>query len=162
MQILRSSTSFFISLRLQQDSDTFPSYLRYSEEIFSQHSRRHSNDSTSELSDQEPLPDDRRCSLPNSPKHDTPRRKSTKPDIWSSPTHRKITPTSIGADAHVAVAGGSDDADPEPTVQEVESFYRDKIAEINRQHEESVRMMKFRLKRFECRNSDDEFMVSWI
>lgn len=58
-----------------------------------------------------------------------------------------------------AATDDDDDQDPEPNVQEVESFYRDKIADINRQHEESVRMLKFRLKRFECRTADDEYMV---
>lgn len=54
----------------------------------------------------------------------------------------------------------NDEKDPTPTLQEIESFYRNKISEINRQHEESVRMLKFRLKRLECHSADDEYMVS--
>lgn len=137
---------------------------RYSEEIFSQHSRRHSNDSGSELSEHDALPND---AIPS--KQATPRRRtSTKADIWSSPTHRKITPTNIDPTAvePSTVAASSplrrrdhDDPDPESTVQEVQAFYREKIIEINRQHEESMRILKFRLKRFECRTADDEFMV---
>lgn len=145
---------------------------RYSEEIFSQHSRRHSNDSGSELSDNEALPNDAVASKPPTPR----RRTSTKSDIWSSPTHRKITPTNIDdsavqptATATTSAAAATaltplrrrdhDDPDPESSVQEVQAFYREKINEINRQHEESVRILKFRLKRFECRTADDEFMV---
>lgn len=64
--------------------------FRYSEEVFSQHSRRHSNESGSELSDQEQLMEDQVSNTqPISPK-----RKSK--DLLASPTHRKITPTSIG------------------------------------------------------------------
>lgn len=62
---------------------------RYSEEVFSQHSRRHSNESSSELSDQEQLLDEHTPSIQQS----SPKRKSK--DLLASPTHRKITPTSI-------------------------------------------------------------------
>lgn len=52
--------------------------------------------------------------------------------------------------------------DPELTAEELETFYREKIAEINKNHEDTVRMLKFRLKRFEMRNNnaDDDFIVS--
>lgn len=63
---------------------------RYSEEVFSQQSRRHSNESGSEISDQEQLIEDH---IPNI-QQDSPKRKSK--DLLASPTHRKITPTSIG------------------------------------------------------------------
>lgn len=149
------------------------SSTRFSEEIFSQHSRRHSNDSASDMSDQEALPVDdaaasevrNRASIATKANH-TPRRRSiatSKAGLLSSPTHRKITPTSIGESGQRGSRHRDDDldeADPEPSVTEVETFYRDKIAEINRQHDETVRMLKFRLKRFECRIADDEYMVS--
>lgn len=50
--------------------------------------------------------------------------------------------------------------DPEPTIQELEAFYRDKISDLNKNHEDVVRMLKFRLRRFENRNADDEYMVN--
>lgn len=54
--------------------------------------------------------------------------------------------------------------DPELTAEELETFYREKIAEINKNHEDTVRMLKFRLKRFEMRNNnaDDDFIVSLL
>lgn len=66
-----------------------PTPRRYSEEIFSQHSRRHSNDTGSEISDEEHLPDDHLQSH-----HLSPKRKK-KGEILASPIHRKITPTGI-------------------------------------------------------------------
>lgn len=63
---------------------------RYSEEVFSQHSRRHSNESSSELSDQEQLLEDNIATI----QQGSPKRKSK--ELLASPTHRKITPTSIG------------------------------------------------------------------
>lgn len=68
--------------------------FRYSEEVFSQHSRRHSNESGSELSDQEHLMEDQ-DQVPHIQSTISPKRKSSK-DLLMSPTHRKITPTSIG------------------------------------------------------------------
>lgn len=116
----------------------------------------------------------------------TPKRRSTKSDIWASPTHRKITPTGLGEMLSGAVSrqqtptgSAKDDEkvsprlnpisklvyhflfqDPEPTIQELEAFYRDKIADLNKSHDDAVRMLKFRLRRFETRNSDDEYMVN--
>lgn len=88
MQILRNSKYFSVETPCAQLIGI--TFYRYSEEIFSQHSRRHSNDTGSELSDQEALPDEK----PNS-RQSTPKRKN-KSEILASPTHRKITPTSIG------------------------------------------------------------------
>lgn len=65
-------------------------FFRYSEDIFSQHSRRHSNDTGSELSDQEQLPYERSAVLHQG----SPKRKK-KGDILASPIHKKLTPTSI-------------------------------------------------------------------
>lgn len=62
---------------------------QYSEEVFSQQSRRHSNDTGSELSDQENNPTEGFHSQQASPKR-------KKDELYASPTHRKITPTNIG------------------------------------------------------------------
>ncbi|KAG4070360.1 hypothetical protein HA402_006502 [Bradysia odoriphaga] len=131
---------------------------QYSEEVFSQHSRRHSNESGSELSDQEQLIDDHISNIqPTSPK-----RKSK--DLLASPTHRKITPTSIGdlLSPLRKIDVQNEDQDPEPTVDEIHAFYKDKIAELNRNYDDTTRRLRLRLKRFENRSADDEYMVSFV
>lgn len=70
---------------------------QYSEDVFSQHSRRHSNDTGSDISDQEIVLEEekQRSSLPSTPKH-----KDKKNDLYSSPIHRKLTPTSLESKAN--------------------------------------------------------------
>lgn len=69
---------------------------QYSEEVFSQHSRRHSVDTTgSDVSDQENLPDENAPTPPSG----TPKKHKTA--LLSSPTHRKITPTSMSPSKRV-------------------------------------------------------------
>lgn len=63
---------------------------QYSEEVFSQQSRRHSNDSGSDVSDRE-FPIEETLS-----RHESPLRRH-KEELYSSPTHRKLTPTNIGS-----------------------------------------------------------------
>ncbi|KAJ6647187.1 hypothetical protein Bhyg_02407, partial [Pseudolycoriella hygida] len=80
--------------------------------------------------------------------------------LLTSPTHRKITPTSIGdlTSPLRQIDIRNDDQDPEPTVDEIHAFYKDKISELNKNHEDSLRRLRTRLKRFENRSSDDEYM----
>lgn len=61
---------------------------QFSEDVFSQQSRRHSAaDTGSDISDQENLPEEKPSSKPCTPKH--------KSALYTSPTHRKMTPTSL-------------------------------------------------------------------
>lgn len=69
-------------------------YYSYSEEIFSQQSRRHSNETNSSATDQEDdLSDGENLSAKYS-SHSSPRHKS-KNVIYSNTTHLKLTPTEI-------------------------------------------------------------------
>lgn len=63
---------------------------QFSEDVFSQQSRRHSAaDTGSDISDQENLPEEKAVSSkPSTPKHKS---------LYTSPTHRKMTPTSLEA-----------------------------------------------------------------
>lgn len=63
---------------------------QYSEEVFSQHSRRHSLDTGSDISDQDNLPEE-----VGGGGTGTPTPKHTKTALLNSPTHRKLTPTSL-------------------------------------------------------------------
>lgn len=63
---------------------------QYSEEVFSQQSRRHSNDSGSDASDRE-------FGLEETLSHHGSPLRRHKDELYASPTHRKLTPTSIGS-----------------------------------------------------------------
>lgn len=143
--------------------------FRYSEEVFSQHSRRHSNDTNSDLSDAEVFADDY---IPSNMK-----RRSKAGEILASPTHRKITPTNLGevlsptrriikmTSRSATPSSGDakiDGKDMEMNTDELHEFYRKKIAHINRCHEENLRQMKAREKRYEDRTQDDEYMVRTV
>ncbi|XP_059608935.1 pericentrin isoform X2 [Phlebotomus argentipes] len=115
---------------------------QYSEEIFSQHSQRHTDDTNSDLSDQDVLPTE-----PQS-------LNKFKEDLYSSPTHRKITPTSIS---------GSPRKSPdvaEPPLTSLRTHYERKMAKMQEIHSETVRILRDKLKRFEAKYAEDEFMTN--
>lgn len=141
-------------------------FCRYSEEVFSQHSRRHSNDTNSDLSDTEIYPDD----------YSNLKRKSKAGEILASPTHRKITPTNLGeilsptrriirmTSRSATPSSGDakmDGKDLEMSADELHEFYRKKIAHINRCHEENLKHINIRMRRLEERTTDDEYMVRY-
>lgn len=138
--------------------------------MFSQHSRRHSNDTNSDLSDDEIfLPDEAKLSMGSG----GIRRTSKTGEILASPTHRKLTPT------HIKSTGSSpikraiqkhsrnqfrsfDDGDKiEPAnADEIHEHYRKVIAELKQMHEDNVKHMQYKLQSLEGPPPDDEYLVS--
>lgn len=134
-------------------------FVRYSEEVFSQHSRRFSNDTNSDLSDNEMfLPDDIMPIV---------RRRSKAGEILASPTHRKITPTNISAATSPRRPGsarhsyrsslGSPKHTKDTQIEELHEFYRKQIADIKQSYDEAITRLTYKLQ---SRQSDDEYMVS--
>lgn len=141
--------------------------FRYSEEVFSQHSRRHSNDTNSDLSDDEIfLPDETKLSGSA-----CIRRTSKTGEILASPTHRKLTPT------HIKSTGSSpikrinkhsryqfrsfdDEKIDHVHADDIHEHYRKVIAELKQTHEDSVKHMQYKLQSFEGPPADDEYLVS--
>uniref|UniRef100_A0A336KVR5 CSON000948 protein n=1 Tax=Culicoides sonorensis TaxID=179676 RepID=A0A336KVR5_CULSO len=136
---------------------------QFSEDVFSQHSRRHSAaDTGSDISDQENLPEEKVASKPSTPKH-----KSSL--YFTSPTHRKITPTSLEAKGSKNsspskktsfVVGRSlnktdepqiTDLDAEMTLDELKLHYETKIEEARQHYEEIIEKLENRLKHQETR-----------
>lgn len=149
------------------DDFTSSCVCRYSEEVFSQHSRHHSNDTNSDLSDAEVFGDDLNYS--------NVKRKTKAGEILASPTHRKITPTNLGEvmsptrriikmTSRSATPSSSDarvdGKELEMSPDELHEFYRKKIAHINRCHEENLKQTKMRQQRHDGRSGDDDYMVS--
>ncbi|XP_055533629.1 A-kinase anchor protein 9 isoform X3 [Wyeomyia smithii] len=129
---------------------------QFSEEVISQNSRRLTNESASDISDQEEFPEENGGyqTKPNSPK------RKIKELIYLSPTHRKITPTTIDT------TEGSADEVMEVTTeieqefnleQTVHELCENKIAELNRKHEETVKQLRDKLKCYEDREATEEF-----
>lgn len=130
--------------------------------MFSQHSRRHSNDTNSDLSDDEIfLPDEAKLN----------RRTSKTGEILASPTHRKLTPT------HIKSTGSSpikrinkysrnqfrsfdDEKLDHVNADDIHEHYRKVIAELKQTHEDNVKHMQYKLQSLESPQADDEYLVS--
>lgn len=139
---------------------------RYSEEINSQHSRRHSNDTNSDLSECEIFPDD--ANVPSGG-FGSVRRSSKAGEILASPTHRKLTPTNLGPSSPNRRNSKKSQSESSSTsshkqqklaIDELHSFYKKKIAEINKKHENALKTLNYKYDQFENRQTDDEYMVS--
>lgn len=131
----------------------------YSEEVFSQHSRRHSNDTNSDFSDDDLLlPDDVKPAIS---------RHSKAGEILSSPTHRKLTPTHIRSNGSsptkrltrlnlmetLTHAEG-------PAAHELHEYYSNIIASLKRSHEDKEKELTYKLQKLEGLGTDDEYLVS--
>lgn len=130
----------------------------YSEEVFSQHSRRHSNDTNSDFSDDDILlPDDFRPTIS---------RHSKTGDILSSPTHRKLTPTHIRSNGSSPskrvskVTGSNKFEEKGHSAEEVHEYYTNIIASLKRSHEDREKQLKYKLQKLDCLGADDEYLVS--
>ncbi|XP_050081236.1 pericentrin-like isoform X1 [Anopheles maculipalpis] len=129
---------------------------QYSEEVFSQQSRRLSNDDTaSEISGAEEFPEENGG---YQSKHTSPRRKH-KEGIYLSPTHRKITPTTIDAtdastDEVLVVEIIEEKEHRHLTADELREFYQSKIKELNAQHERVFTNLREKLKVYEAKEQE--------
>lgn len=132
--------------------------------MFSQHSRRHSNDTNSDLSDDEIF-------LPDETKAGVIRRTSKTGDILASPTHRKLTPTNIRSTGSSPIKKlrkcsqtefrSLDNSKLEQlNAEEIHEHYRNVIAELKQTHDENVKHLKYKLKSLEGAQADDEYLVS--
>lgn len=130
--------------------------------MFSQHSRRHSNDTNSDFSDDEIF-------LPDETRTGGIRRTSKTGEILASPTHRKLTPTNIRStgsspikkvskSTHSIFRSLDNSKFDSPNVDEIHQHYRNLIANLKQSHEESVKQMKFKLQSLEV--PDDDYLVS--
>ncbi|EAA07010.5 AGAP010655-PA, partial [Anopheles gambiae str. PEST] len=135
---------------------------QYSEEVFSQQSRRMSNDDTaSEISGAEEFPEENGG---YQSKHTSPRRKH-KEGIYLSPTHRKITPTTIdatdaSADEVLVVEIIEEQEHRHLSAEEVREFYQSKIKELNAQHERVFANLRGKLKAYEAKEQEKHVLVS--
>ncbi|XP_035785183.1 pericentrin-like isoform X2 [Anopheles albimanus] len=132
----------------------------YSEEVFSQQSRRLSNDETaSDISGAEEFPEENGG---YQSKHTSPRRKH-KEDIYLSPTHRKITPTSIdatdmGVDEVLVVEMEEAPEISHLSKEELKEFYQSKIRELKQQHERVFATLHEKLRAYEVKEQEKQFI----
>uniref|UniRef100_A0A1A9US20 Uncharacterized protein n=1 Tax=Glossina austeni TaxID=7395 RepID=A0A1A9US20_GLOAU len=132
---------------------------QFSDDVFSQKSQHQEADtfsSASECLDEELIPDDfggNKRSLNNlsSPK------KRSKAELLLSPSHRQITPSNDAFGEDLIKNQGSQLA---LEITELKAFYQSKIREIRRTHEENLKKLIDKLKYYESRYPEDDFMVS--
>ncbi|XP_073837294.1 pericentrin-like protein isoform X13 [Musca autumnalis] len=127
---------------------------KFSDDVFSQKSQRQSL-SSPESSDQEQLSLDYKSpSLPRS-KEASP-RKRYRAELLLSPSHRQMTPGNDGANEEPIAHEGSQLA---LEITELKTFYQNKIHEIQRSQEDNIKKLNDRLKYYESRYPEDEFVT---
>ncbi|XP_062715949.1 A-kinase anchor protein 9-like isoform X4 [Aedes albopictus] len=131
---------------------------QYSEKVFSQHSRQMSNDTASDISDQEEFPEENGG---YHSKHTSPKRKA-KEDIYLSPTHRKITPTTIdttesSADEVMEVTVETEN-ETHHNADSLREYYQNKLKELKRQHEQDLRELRKTFQKFEEKEANEKCM----
>uniref|UniRef100_A0A1B0GCZ9 Pericentrin/AKAP-450 centrosomal targeting domain-containing protein n=1 Tax=Glossina morsitans morsitans TaxID=37546 RepID=A0A1B0GCZ9_GLOMM len=132
---------------------------QFSDDVFSQKSQHQEADtfsSASECLDEELIPDDfggNKRSLNNlsSPK------KRSKAELLLSPSHRQITPSNDAFSEDLIKNQGSQLA---LEITDLKAFYQNKIREIRRTHEENLKKLIDKLKYYESRYPEDDFMRS--
>ncbi|XP_061388660.1 A-kinase anchor protein 9, partial [Musca vetustissima] len=127
---------------------------QFSDDVFSQKSQRQGL-SSPESSDQEQLSLDYKSpSLPRS--KETSPRKRYRAELLLSPSHRQMTPGNDGVAEEVTANEGSQLA---LEITELKTFYQNKIHEIQRSQEENIKKLSDRLKYYESRYPEDEFVT---
>ncbi|XP_065360074.1 thyroid receptor-interacting protein 11 isoform X6 [Calliphora vicina] len=130
---------------------------QYSDDVFSQKSQRHglTSSSASECSDQEQLPDDFKIVTPCKSKESSPRKRS-KAELLLSPSHRQMTPGNDTFNEDLAPNQGTQLA---LEITELKTFYQNKIHEIQRSQDDHIKKLSDRLKYYESRYPEDEFVT---
>ncbi|XP_011188348.1 A-kinase anchor protein 9 isoform X3 [Zeugodacus cucurbitae] len=122
---------------------------QFSDDVFSQKSQHHPGDtSSSEGSDQEQLPEDRAAAANLAKKEISPRKRA-RAALLLSPSHRQITPIT---DAF------NEDVNNAKEITELKAFYQQKLQDLQRTNEEQLRNLTEKLKYYEVRYPDDEFL----
>ncbi|XP_036325594.1 golgin subfamily A member 4 isoform X3 [Rhagoletis pomonella] len=121
---------------------------QFSDDVFSQKSQHYTGDtSSSEGSDQEQMPEE--VVLPSTStqrsKEASPRKKK-RAELLLSPSHRQIIPADTSNE------------DSSVEITELKAFYQQKLQELQRTHEDQLRKVTDKLKYYESRYPDDEFM----
>ncbi|XP_011188351.1 A-kinase anchor protein 9 isoform X6 [Zeugodacus cucurbitae] len=123
---------------------------QFSDDVFSQKSQHHPGDtSSSEGSDQEQLPEDRAAAANLAKKEISPRKRA-RAALLLSPSHRQITPIT---DAF------NEDVNNAKEITELKAFYQQKLQDLQRTNEEQLRNLTEKLKYYEVRYPDDEFLT---
>ncbi|XP_037890301.1 protein MLP1 isoform X5 [Glossina fuscipes] len=131
---------------------------QFSDDVFSQKSQHQEADtfsSASECLDEELISDDfggNKRSLNNlsSPK------KRSKAELLLSPSHRQITPSNDAFGEDLIKNQGSQLA---LEITDLKVFYQSEIGEIRRAHEENLKKLIDKLKYYESRYPEDDFMT---
>ncbi|XP_067648437.1 uncharacterized protein Plp isoform X13 [Eurosta solidaginis] len=123
---------------------------QFSDDVFSHKSQNHTGDtSSSEGSDQEQMPEEIAPASSVTRCKDTSPRKRTRAELLLSPSHRQITP----------FADVFNENENSTEIAELKTFYQQKLHEFQRTYDEKLRKVTEKLKYYENRYPDDEFMT---
>ncbi|KAM8709389.1 hypothetical protein ACLKA7_016230 [Drosophila subpalustris] len=120
---------------------------QFSDDVFSHKSQHLGGDSSSECSEIEQLPEEVASKEPSP-------RKRKRAELLLSPSHRQITPSGIES------LGDKKEAKDNMSLEiaDLKVFYQTHIHELKRSNEEQVRKLTERLRYYERRQADDDYL----
>ncbi|XP_060659557.1 golgin subfamily A member 4 isoform X5 [Drosophila nasuta] len=119
---------------------------QFSDDVFSHKSQHLGGDSSSECSEVEQLPEGVASKEPSP-------RKRKRAELLLSPSHRQLTPSGVES---LEIAKDSKDHSRE--VADLKVFYQTHIHELKRANEDQVRKLTDRLRFYERRQADDDYL----
>ncbi|XP_034108025.1 pericentrin isoform X1 [Drosophila albomicans] len=119
---------------------------QFSDDVFSHKSQHLGGDSSSECSEVEQLPEEVASKEPSP-------RKRKRAELLLSPSHRQLTPSGVES-----LETAKDSKDHSREVADLKVFYQTHIHELKRANEDQVRKLTDRLRFYERRQADDDYL----
>ncbi|XP_064545024.1 nuclear mitotic apparatus protein 1 isoform X4 [Drosophila montana] len=125
---------------------------QFSDDVFS-HKSQHlaGGDSSSECSEAEQLPEEAASKEPSP-------RKRKRAELLLSPSHRQITPSGLDSLGETAPTLKETKDNISQEIADLKIFYQTHIHELKRSHADQVRKLTERLRFYERRQADDDYL----
>ncbi|XP_030571697.1 golgin subfamily A member 4 isoform X2 [Drosophila novamexicana] len=124
---------------------------QFSDDVFSHKSQHLAGDSSSECSEVEQLPEEAASKEPSP-------RKRKRAELLLSPSHRQITPSGLDSLGETAPTLKETKDNISQEIADLKIFYQTHIHELKRSHADQVRKLTERLRFYERRQADDDYL----
>ncbi|KRF84850.1 golgin subfamily A member 4 isoform X4 [Drosophila virilis] len=124
---------------------------QFSDDVFSHKSQHLAGDSSSECSEVEQLPEEAASKEPSP-------RKRKRAELLLSPSHRQITPSGLDSLGETAPTLKETKDNISQEIADLKIFYQTHIHELKRSHADQLRKLTERLRFYERRQADDDYL----